>query len=440
MRKDLIRLWLFTLFFKIVIAGFLPLFNDEAYYWVWSKHLQLSYYDHPPFISWLYWLGQPLDKYFNFVRLPSVILGHLTFWFWLEIAYKFLDGKLLKWFFWLSLFMPFVGPASLIATPDLPMLFFWSISLLLLLNILEGKNSSIYFVLLGLSIGFGFSSKYLMVLVAPIFFYSVFAKGIKNFFVNTKNFLYLLSFFSLGSLPVFWWNFQNNFQSFRFQIDHGVGAKTWNPEWTLTYTLGQIALLSPFVIYFALRNNNKSFQTIVIKWAAWVPLIFFFLTSFKGRVEANWPIMAHPSFLLLALQCHQFDAKWFRVLTTFWVCLFSAIYLNFFCDYLPIEKLREFKKFDPVIPSLNRFTPIYARTFQMASQLSFKTKQNIYKLKGMNRFDFFDSLSEFQPDGSVFYIIIEKGDQLPSEWMLKGYNVVDAHQINDKYEIWKVER
>ena len=30
----------------------LQLHFDETYYWVWSKNLQLSYYDHPPMIAY----------------------------------------------------------------------------------------------------------------------------------------------------------------------------------------------------------------------------------------------------------------------------------------------------------------------------------------------------------------------------------------------------
>ena len=36
-----------------VMAGLLPLSADEAYYWLWSKHLAAGYFDHPPMIAWL---------------------------------------------------------------------------------------------------------------------------------------------------------------------------------------------------------------------------------------------------------------------------------------------------------------------------------------------------------------------------------------------------
>ena len=38
---------------RAVMAALLPLSADEAYYWLWSKHLAAGYYDHPPMIAWL---------------------------------------------------------------------------------------------------------------------------------------------------------------------------------------------------------------------------------------------------------------------------------------------------------------------------------------------------------------------------------------------------
>ena len=36
---------------RLVLAGTLPLAPDEAYYWLWSQHLQTGYFDHPPMVA-----------------------------------------------------------------------------------------------------------------------------------------------------------------------------------------------------------------------------------------------------------------------------------------------------------------------------------------------------------------------------------------------------
>src|SRR5205085_1121935 len=38
---------------RLLLAGLVPLFGDEAYYWEWSRHLAPGYFDHPPGIALL---------------------------------------------------------------------------------------------------------------------------------------------------------------------------------------------------------------------------------------------------------------------------------------------------------------------------------------------------------------------------------------------------
>ena len=51
-----IFLLLAAFIFLIVKVFFLMYANplpDEAYYWLWSKNIALSYFDHPPLATWL---------------------------------------------------------------------------------------------------------------------------------------------------------------------------------------------------------------------------------------------------------------------------------------------------------------------------------------------------------------------------------------------------
>src|ERR1700742_510973 len=53
-----------------------PLAFDEAYYWMWSKHLAGGYYDHPPMVAVVIRLGTLIagDTELG-VRLVSVLLA-----------------------------------------------------------------------------------------------------------------------------------------------------------------------------------------------------------------------------------------------------------------------------------------------------------------------------------------------------------------------------
>ncbi|HTO65264.1 MAG TPA: glycosyl transferase, partial [Bradyrhizobium sp.] len=45
---------------RLIAAAVTPLTFDEAYYWMWSKHLAGGYYDHPPMVALVIRLGTML--------------------------------------------------------------------------------------------------------------------------------------------------------------------------------------------------------------------------------------------------------------------------------------------------------------------------------------------------------------------------------------------
>jgi len=58
---------------RLVIAARVPLSEDEAYYWTWSRHLAWGYTDHPPAVAWLIALTSPFGQSAGVVRLPFVL-------------------------------------------------------------------------------------------------------------------------------------------------------------------------------------------------------------------------------------------------------------------------------------------------------------------------------------------------------------------------------
>src|ERR1700751_6243187 len=61
---------------RLVAAAWTPLTFDEAYYWLWSKHLAGGYYDHPPGVALVIRLGTMIagDTELG-VRLVSILLA-----------------------------------------------------------------------------------------------------------------------------------------------------------------------------------------------------------------------------------------------------------------------------------------------------------------------------------------------------------------------------
>src|SRR5205807_9195996 len=56
---------------RVVVAARTPVIDDEAYYWIWPRHLTLSYLDHPPLVAWLDALTTAAGRTEWQLRLPA---------------------------------------------------------------------------------------------------------------------------------------------------------------------------------------------------------------------------------------------------------------------------------------------------------------------------------------------------------------------------------
>lgn len=435
--KALKQIWWLTLLIKMILATLLPLSHDEAYYWVWSNNTQLSYFDHPAMVSWLFWLGHFLEPLGNAVRVPAVIMGHLSLLFWFSIIQKYYDLERLKSWLWIALACPLIGFGSLIVTPDLPLIFFWSAAIFLFLRFIDDPSlkNSLFF---GSSLGLGFCSKYHIVLFVPIAITYVILEK-KWALVRFKNLFAVFIAGFICSLPVLIWNYSNDFASFRFQLAHGLERPHYNPEWTLGYTAGQILLLFPIVFWKALKSKLVGTQRFLI-YAAWGPLLFFFFTSFKALVEANWPIASYPAIFFLAVTSFDYR-KLTRQTLIGWGAIYILIGLIMLVPNLEITaRLKEPAQFKILEPLVKEYQPLYASTYQMSSALWYSTKTPVYKLQHMNRRDFYDTLAASKPRADLFYVVKFVEDYLP-DWVVKeGWTAKDIKKIDSQFILVEIKR
>lgn len=434
------KIWWASLFIKLVLSAILPLSPDEAYYWVWSNHLQASYYDHPPMISWLLYLGHFFDSIGNAVRWPIVLIGHLTLLVGLKILQSLGHGDEKSQNSWmiLALFSPLIGFGSLIATPDIPLLFFWSLTIYFSLQALQTKETK-YFLYFGIALGLGFCSKYHIVLWPIILLIYLFTSG-KFRELLAKNIGASLLGFLIFAAPVLIWNYQNDFISFRFQIMHGLGRKDWHTQWTTDYIAGQFLLLIPSLPYLFFKSWKQNHLRL-LKVGSIFPFLFFLWSSHKGHVEANWPIVGYICALLF---CACADVKninrWLTAHSVFWSALavicFSQIY-HPWASWLP-EKLSEPRQFQNMASQVKELAPLYADTYQLASILSYERREEVRKLYDMSRIDFYDFLENHPPQVPMFFLIKNKETNLPSWLTSANYIMTVEKNIDTSYEILKI--
>ena len=428
--------WL-SLVIKLILAALLPLTNDEAYYWVWAQHMQLSFYDHPPVVAWLFWLGDRINIYGSMVRWPGILLGQTTLWIWLLLLKPFFSQEQLFYWLLLALFSPLIGGTNIIVTPDLPLLFFYALSLLVFYRWRE-KSTAAWSLAFGLSMGLGFSAKYMMVLLPlSLFPLILLSKRVRRPFLSNIGWIGLGLL--VGSLPVWLWNLRNDFASFRFQADHGLGQTVWKPSWTIEYVLAQVGLIFPVVLYWAVQSRRRLPR--IFHLLAWIPLLFFLFTTLRGYVEANWPIVAYPAIFALAVASFPRNVQALQSTITIWAVLIGALATVIVTqpEWARPLKFREFNQFDTLTATAHDLEPLFARSYQMAAKMHFALKRPIFKLRGMNRKDFYDYLEGSEPQTKSFYLAVEKSDSLPIEFTARGFKVRETKPVDDTFEIWRVE-
>lgn len=121
-QRTFLLLFAITALIKLIVAARLPLFVDEAFYWLEGQHLAAAYSDLPGLTAWLTRLGVTLvgDNAIA-LRLPFLLTAAALPWLVVRItrrefgdAYGWQAGSM-------SLLLPLAGTLGLLALPDAPM-------------------------------------------------------------------------------------------------------------------------------------------------------------------------------------------------------------------------------------------------------------------------------------------------------------------------------
>ncbi len=425
-----------TLAVRLALAAWLPLSGDEAYYWVWGHHLRLSYFDHPPFVALLYWLGQPFEAWGGAVRWPGVVLGQGIYALWLLMLRPHLSPERLTWLFWLLALSPLAGFGTLIIVPDVPLLFFWSLALFALIRAVETRHFG-WYLLLGFAVGCGALSKYHMIVFVPagLIWLTLYRKW------GALRWSYLIPAVLLSlaiASPVLIWNLQNDWGSFGYQLGEVIAEPPWEPKWTLDYVAAVFFVAFPTIFIAALRRPEAELGWL---WVfGWTPILFFLLASIRQEIEMNWPSMALPALIALAVVQTR-DVRWFVLPLVVWAVILAAALSDIAHPWLPNRsKLAEFGRYRALAAAVQEYQPLYSHHYHIASQLGFELGRQVYKLPGWGRRDVFDFLPEALPAAPRYFVVVESGSGIPADVLPDGDRVVARHPATPGYEVLEVRR
>ncbi|PQL90620.1 glycosyltransferase family 39 protein [Apibacter adventoris] len=352
----------------------LPLIDDEAYYWVWSKRLDFGYFDHPPMVAVFIKLGYALFPNMLGVRIVSALSNVLFYILWIYI----LKPKTLQENY---LLLGLLGSSAIfqglgfISTPDTPLLLFGTFFLWRWKEFLCIQNFKTTF-LLALSMALTMYSKYqgIIIIVCAIL------PSIPILFKNKWFYLSILFSIILYS-PHLYWQYISNWPSVRYHIYERTQkvVKGFLPgEWLL----GILVISNPLLIYFyfkslIIKSNFKDLLWVKsLQWVSIGSIIFFGFFSFSRKIQPQWNLVVYMALIPLCFLFYRKKiSKYLLRICYFSLFLFIVIRISFLSpiiiSYTPMYKI---KKFVLHAEEVNRGIAVFER-YQKAALFNFYTQK-----------------------------------------------------------------
>jgi hypothetical protein len=399
------------LIFQVLVASGFELAHDEAYYWLYSRHLDWGFFDHPPAVG-------VIIRFFSF--LPhSEIAVRLGFILLQITASLLLIREVPKNRHFLALILFFACPLAsfggLLALPDLPLLFMTTVYCVMLKRFLEKEdNFSIYG--LTLAIPLLLYSKYHGILVV---FFTILAVPQ---LLKRKNFWLIAG----GSLAIFWphvlWQYQHDFSTLKYHFLERPKSD-FSLARLLEYSVTQIFLaglfVGPVVWWTTLKIKTKTEFERALKFICIGTFVFFFISTFSKKFEANWTIFLTAPLILLTMPSLVWDKKWVKVILgiSFSIVMLARVLLVLDPTSVNISRLHEFHGWKKWAQEVDEKCeePIMANTYQTASKLSFYLNQPVHALNynsRKNQFDYWMHDEDYYLTPKVCYIT-DKKKQFP---------------------------
>jgi Dolichyl-phosphate-mannose-protein mannosyltransferase len=436
-RKDRYKnMFLLTwLVLGLLQACFSELWDDEAYYWVYSRHLDWGYFDHPPMIALLIKIGYGIFHNELGVRLLIVLVNTLTLW----VTARLIASKDNKLFYLLIGSMGAMQIGGMLAVPDVPLIFFAAVYFWVYRNFVNEqtwKNT----ILLGLSMALMFYSKYHGILL-------VFFTLLSNInLLKVFKFYVAVVITTLLFLPHVYWQYTHGFPSLQYHlVDRN--ASSYDISYSLDYLGGQLLLFGPLlgwlILYYAFRCPIQNSFERALKFCVIGVLSFFLLSTFKGRVEANWTVMLFTPVVILAHQAivrKGWSQKWLLYTLPVTLLLVLVVRVYMVWDFMPGVEIRpeihHNREWTAQVAARAQGKPVvFVNSYQKPSKYMFYTGQLSYSLNSRyarrSQYNFWDTETELW--GKPVMVVFDPGMGIPITDSLKTAQGTWDYNIQNDY-------
>jgi 4-amino-4-deoxy-L-arabinose transferase-like glycosyltransferase len=306
---------------KLLVAARLPLFVDEAFYWLEGQHLAPAYSDLPGLTAWLARLGVTLggDTALG-LRLPFLLLAALVPWLVMRITAREYGDE----YGWragsFALLLPLAGTLGLLALPDAAM----AVATLLCVDagarlLRQVSAGAALELALGLSIGA--LSHYRFIAVIGVGFIALLLLADGRRILRDPRVWTAIAIGAAAWTPLVAWNFDNADAGLRFQL---VDRHPWAFHSEGLWFIAIQALMVTPLLFAALmlagwRGSRSALPTsrYLGLLGGLVVLGFFGLGFFADteRVSFHWPLPGYLALLPLLPAVLAAWPRWLRIAT-----------------------------------------------------------------------------------------------------------------------------
>ena len=281
-----------------IAGGTIQLAEDEAYQWIWSKHLALSYYSKPPLIAYTQFLGTSLwgDKAFG-VRFFSPLITAVMSLAVLRFFAREVNARAGFFLILIVTATPLLAVGGVLMTVDPLSVLFWTAAMLAGWRAIQETATTRHWLWVGLWMGLGFLSKatglFQLLSFALVF---VLWPPARRQLRRPGPYLALLVNLLLA-LPVIIWNYQHEWatvghlaenadvrKGFKFSTRYigdffGVEAGLLNPIFFVAMVWASVAFW---------RQERRNPRLLYFFSMGAPVFVMYMLESLRARILPNW--------------------------------------------------------------------------------------------------------------------------------------------------------
>jgi len=381
------KVWSLLIIFFIVrmaLSLLFPLTADESYYWLWSKHISLSYVDHPPMVAYINFLFTFGKEFLFGIRFGANLLFLIASALLYLIAKKTTNEKVAFQSLIIFNLIPHYLIIWLTQFVEIPLAVFWLLSILILTMIVQDKNEKLWY-LLGITLGLGYLSKYTMFLFWPCLLIFFWLSKENRYWFKKKELYFGIIISAVFFLPVILWNWQHDWISFTYHSTKATTDATGTNF--LAFIADQLIHFTPFIIFTMFNANRyclKKDDNTKLLFSFSVPiLLFFLLISLKVKVWAHWPaigyILTIPNIVLYLTETKKSLGKFIS-----WITVFSLLVLGILFWLSPgiLLNQQNYQKNTELKILIPKDIKVYTQNYASASLLEFYLKKTTYLATG----------------------------------------------------------